>query len=351
MILANQKGKGEETLGKLGRVFFCGLLLCCFTAKAEAVEPGRQVVPLGRAVGIKLFSDGVVVVGMSPVETESGQSQPAKEAGLKVGDIVTHINGSEVDSIENVQEILETAEDSPLALAVLRGGKELQITAVAVETAEGEHKLGLWLRDSMAGIGTLTFYDPETQVYGALGHGVNDVDTAQLMPLESGAILFAEVADVRPGLSGSPGELQGVFDVERELGDLQLNCHLGIYGQLEEVGMWDGCAPMDVAEFPEIKEGPASILANVSGAETEEYSVNIVQIYPETPGETRNMMIEVTDARLLQRTGGIIQGMSGSPILQNDKIIGAVTHVLVNDPTRGYGTYIGNMLDASESMA
>lgn len=338
-------------MGKLGRLFFCAVLACCFFLETEAAESTRQVVPLGRAVGIKLFSDGVVVVGMSPIDTEAGQLQPAKEAGLKVGDIVTHINGSEVESIEHVQSVLKEAEDAPLAMAVIRAGKELQITAMAVETADGQHKLGLWLRDSMAGIGTLTFYDPDTGHYGALGHGVNDVDTAQLMPLESGAILFAEVADVRKGLAGSPGELQGAFDISRELGDLRLNSAIGIYGTMEETGMWNGIAPMDVAEFSQIQEGQAHIITNVEGEAVEQYAVNVVQVYPQGEGEHRNMMIEVTDPRLLERTGGIIQGMSGSPIIQNDKIIGAVTHVLVNDPTRGYGTYIGNMLDAAESMA
>lgn len=345
--------KGEDYLTKLGRLFFCGLVACCTFAFGvnSAQAQTRQVVPLGRAVGIKLFSDGVLVVGMSPIDTDTGSQQPAKDAGLKVGDIVTHINGNEVDTIENVQELLKDAQGNPLAMAVLRSGKELQITAMAVETGEGEHKLGLWLRDSMAGIGTLTYYDPANQSYGALGHGVNDVDTAQLMPLESGAILFAEVAEVEKGVAGNPGELQGVFDLSRELGDLQQNTAIGIFGHMEEVGMWNGMAPMDVAEFSEMEEGEAFILSNVQGEEIEEYSVNILQIYPETAGEYRNMMIEVTDPRLLDQTGGIIQGMSGSPIVQNDKIIGAVTHVLVNDPTRGYGTFIGNMLDAAESMA
>ncbi len=340
-------------MGKLGKMFLWGVLLCCSAGlqSTQAADVPRQVVPLGRAVGIKLFSDGVVVVGMSPIETQEGQEQPAKEAGLKVGDIVTHINGNEVDTIEGVQEILLEAENVPLALAVTRAGKSLQLTAVAAESADGGHKLGLWLRDSMAGIGTLTYYDPDKGDYGALGHGVNDVDTAQLMPLESGSILFAQVAEVRKGLAGNPGELQGAFDVTRELGTLQLNSNLGIYGKMEEVGMWNEMAPMDVAEFAEIQEGKASILSNVTGEEIEEYSVNIVEIYQTVPGETRNLMLEVTDSRLLEKTGGIIQGMSGSPILQEGKIIGAVTHVLVNDPTRGYGTYIGNMLDAAESMA
>lgn len=337
---------------KLGRVFFCGLLACCtfVVPKSQASEVTKQVIPLGRAVGIKLFSDGVVVVGMSPIDTEVGQLQPAKEAGLKVGDIVTHINGNEVDTIESVQSLLKEAEANPVALAVVRSGKELQITAVAVETPEGEHKLGLWLRDSMAGIGTMTFYDPDNQTYGALGHGINDVDTAQIMPLESGSILYADVADVEKGYIGDPGQLLGAFDVTQELGDLLLNTSMGIYGMLREETVFDGHKPMDVATYEEIEEGKAVILSNVNGDKVEEFSVNIAQIYPQTPGENRNMLIEITDDRLLDSTGGIVQGMSGSPIIQNDKIIGAVTHVLVNDPTRGYGIYIGNMLEAAESI-
>lgn len=335
----------------MGRILFCALLLSSTISKAQASDLPKQVIPLGNAVGIKLFSDGVVVVGMSPIDTNQGSLQPAKEAGLKVGDIVTHINGNQVDTIEVVQEILEEAQDNPLALAVTRSGKQLQITAVAVEDDTGQHKLGLWLRDSMAGIGTLTFYDPDTQVYGALGHGVNDVDTAQLMPLESGALLSAQVVDVRRGLSGNPGELQGAFDLDCELGDLQLNSEIGIFGKLTNLGMYNGMAPLDVAEFSHLKEGDATILANVTGNSVEEFSIKIQNVYPETPGETRNMMIEVTDPRLLEITGGIIQGMSGSPILQEGKIIGAVTHVLVNDPTRGYGTFIGNMLHAANTIA
>lgn len=339
---------------KFGRIFLCALVASCSLSlsgmESEAVDLPKQVVPLGRAVGIKLFSDGVVVVGMSPIETATGQQQPAKEAGIKVGDIVTHINGIEVDTIESIQEMLKEVETEPLALAVMRGGKELQITAVAVEDGTGSAKLGLWLRDSMAGIGTMTYYDPETHVYGALGHGVNDVDTAQIMPLESGSILYADVAEVDKGYIGNPGQLQGNFDVGRELGDLQLNSHLGIYGSLDETEaelLWWEMEPMDVARFDEIYEGEAVILSNVNGDEVQEFSIRVVEIYPEMPDEYRNMMIEIVDERLLDVTGGIVQGMSGSPIIQNDKIIGAVTHVLVNDPTRGYGVYIGNMLETA----
>lgn len=338
---------------KFGRMFFCTLMATCtllYGGNTTEASTLKQVAPIGRAVGIKLFSDGVVVVGMSPITTDHGEQQPAKEAGIKIGDILTHINGTEVDTIESVQEMLRDASSEPLALAVVRSGKELQITAVAVETDSGEHKLGLWLRDSMAGIGTMTFFDPETKSYGALGHGVNDVDTAQLMPLESGSILYSDVAGVDKGYIGDPGQLLGAFDVSRELGDLKLNSSIGIYGSLEDETLWEGLEPMDVARFEEMEEGEATILANIQGGEVVEYKVNIAQIYPQTPDEYRNMLVEVTDDRLVDQTGGIVQGMSGSPILQNGKIIGAVTHVLVNDPTRGYGIYIGNMLDALEGM-
>lgn len=334
---------------KIARFFLWGLVAVTLGMGSGAMaSQTTQLVPLGRAVGIKLFSDGVVVVGMSPIDTTEGSQQPAKDAGLEVGDIVTHINGEEVDSIEGVQALLKEAEDRPLAMAVLRSGQDIQITAVAVEAEDGAHKLGLWLRDSMAGIGTLTYYNPENGDFAALGHGINDVDTAQLMPLESGAILYADVADVKKGLVGQPGELQGAFDVSRELGSLSLNSDIGIYGTLEEESYHQGLVPLNTASFQDIQVGPATILANVTGDQVEEYTVNILELYPEYQGDSRNMMIEVTDPRLLQITGGIVQGMSGSPILQQNRIIGAVTHVLVNDPTRGYGIYIGNMLDAQE---
>lgn len=350
----HKKQEKRSDILKFGRMFFCTLMATCtllYGGNTTEASTLKQVAPIGRAVGIKLFSDGVVVVGMSPITTDHGEQQPAKEAGIKIGDILTHINGTEVDTIESVQEMLKEADDQPMALAVLRAGKELQISAVAVDTGQGEHKLGLWLRDSMAGIGTMTFYDPETDTYAALGHGVNDVDTAQIMPLESGAILYADVADVEKGYIGSPGQLQGAFDVTRELGDLRLNSNLGIYGKISTTeSEWDTYPLMDVADFQEIMEGEATILSNVTGDSIQEYTIRIAEIYPETSGENRNMMIEITDERLLDLTGGIVQGMSGSPILQQDKIVGAVTHVLVNDPTRGYGVYIGNMLQMAETI-
>lgn len=332
---------------KFGRFLLCGMVaatLCVGVATASEV---RTVIPLGQAVGIKLFSDGVVVVGMSSIQTDVGDAQPAKDAGLKVGDIVTHINGVEVDTIESVQQLVRETKDEPLALAVMRSGRSLQLTAIAAES-DGEHKLGLWLRDSMAGIGTLTFYDPQNATFGALGHGINDADTAQLMPLQSGGILFAEVVGVNKGTAGNPGELQGSFDLSSDLGELKLNTSIGIYGSVAHPNFQ--ATPVPVATKEEVVTGAATILCNVRGTEIEEFAVEISQIYPDLTSQSKNMMLEVTDPILLDATGGIVQGMSGSPILQNGKIIGAVTHVFVNDPTKGYGIFIENMLETADSI-
>ena len=314
---------------------------------AVSLTTPKTVVPLGRAVGIKLFSDGVLVVGLSDLEAQTGGKSPGQRCGLRAGDVITHINGQEVDTIEEVQTILKEDGDQPLTLRTSRSGKMLQMTTQAIQNSQGNYQLGVWLRDSMAGIGTMTFYDPESGTFAALGHGINDVDTAQLMPLESGSIMYASVADVKKGLSGAPGELHGTFDVEQDLGTLFANTQRGIYGTLTGDYFSGSGTPVEVASHDEVKPGPATIYSNISGEEVEEFEVEITLVYPDSEGETRNMMIQVTDPKLLEQTGGIVQGMSGSPIIQDGKLVGAVTHVLVNDPTRGYGIFIENMLDAA----
>lgn len=315
-------------------------------ALASSSAVGGKVVPLGRAVGIKLFSDGVLVVGLSAVETADGAVNPGRECGLKSGDIITHINGQEVNTIEEVQAILKEQDGGALALRATRNAKAIQLSARAVQNTQGSYQLGVWLRDSMAGIGTMTFYDPDSGVFAALGHGINDVDTATLMPLQSGSIMYASVSDVKKGVSGTPGELHGSFDVSHDLGSLYANTDLGIYGVLSGDELTGGQA-VEVAGRDQVEAGPATILSNIAGEQVQEYAVEITHVYPASSGDTRNLMIQVTDPRLLETTGGIVQGMSGSPILQNGCLVGAVTHVLVNDPTRGYGILAENMVDQS----
>ncbi len=312
-----------------------------------AAETVRTVVPVGRAVGIKLFSDGVLVVGFSEIPTQSGDAAPAKECGLRAGDIITHINSEEVDTIEQVQSLLQELEGDKMSIRCLRGEKQLQMTVQAVKcSSDGAYKLGVWIRDSMAGIGTMTFFDPASGTFGALGHGINDVDTFRLMPLQSGGIMEASVTQVRKGAKGEPGQLKGAFE-GGDIGDLRANTESGVFGTLKETDLAEGRAELEVAHPDEVKVGSATILSNIRGEDVKEYTVEITKVIPADDGDTRDLMLTVTDKELLETTGGIVQGMSGSPILQNGKIVGAVTHVLVNDPTTGYGIFVENMLKAA----
>lgn len=317
-------------------------------AAAMTAAP-RTLVPLGRAVGIKMFSDGVMVVGLSDITGESGPVSPARACGLRTGDIITHINSAEVDSIEAVQTVLQEAAGQRMSIRAVRGEKDMQFTAQAVKcTTDGAYKLGAWIRDSMAGIGTMTFYDPASGQFGALGHGINDVDTALLMPLESGSVMYASVSGVQKGESGVPGELHGVFQLEHDIGSLYANTAGGVFGTLTDNSFVSGGKAMEVADRTDVRTGSATILSNIAGDSVEEYQVEITKVFSGAAGDTRDLMIKVTDPRLLQTTGGIVQGMSGSPILQNGKFVGAVTHVLVNDPTQGYGILVSSMLDHAD---
>ena len=331
---------GAAALRGLGLLLAAVLTL--WPTAAWASPP--TVIPVGRAVGIKLFSDGVVVVGTSDITTENGNVNPAKACGLKEGDIITHINATEVDTIEEVSALLQELEGETMSIRAIRDDKQVQFTAkAALCSADGAYKLGAWIRDSMAGIGTVTFYCPDTGAFGALGHGINDADTALLMPLDSGSILPATVAGVEKGKSGDPGQLQGVFDTSSTLGLLSANTNGGVFGVMADSGWIEG-TPVEAARREEVESGEATILCNISGDRVDQYTIRIEKVFSESADDCRDYLIKVTDQRLLEATGGIVQGMSGSPILQNGKIVGAVTHVLVDDPASGYGIYVGRML-------
>lgn len=317
----------------------CALLLSG-AVNADAAE--RMLIPGGSVVGIKVECDGVLVVGMN--EPESG-SLPAFEAGIRTGDVITHIGSEEVESIAEFREELSEWSGGEITLRVLRGDKTMQFTVTPEKSARGGGELGVWLRDGMAGLGTVSFYDPETGLYGALGHAVNDIDTGVLLPVREGVIMKAEVSGVVRGECGKPGELLGSFDLNSRLGSIETNCTNGIFGRLDKnCGLACG-TPVEVAERKEVCVGPATVMACVDGT-VSEYAVEISRVYPSDNGG-RDLLLNVTDPVLIEKTGGIVQGMSGSPILQNGKLVGAVTHVLVNDPTKGYGIFVENMLDAA----
>ena len=330
-------------LGLTGEQFRAG---AAWSPGQQGGAVSRRVVPLGRAVGIKLFSDGVLVVGLSAIETDQGSKSPGKDCGLKLGDVITHVDGDQVDTIQQVQTLVARHKDQPLTIQAMRGEKQMQLTAAPVANRQGTYQLGVWLRDSMAGIGTMTFWDPDTGVFAALGHGINDVDTAALLPLESGGIMAATVSGVERGRVGAPGELHGDFDLTADLGSLYANTSQGVFGRTAQP-LSDRAETVEVARADQVRTGPATILSNIRGDQVEEFQVEITHVSRSGDG-TRNLMLEVTDPKLLSATGGIVQGMSGSPILQDGRLAGAVTHVLIDDPTRGYGIFAENMCRAAD---
>ena len=329
---------------RVAAFFLSGLM--CLSSLLSVQQPARaaalradRLIPVGHTIGIKLFAEGVVVIGLAEVDTGGAVRTPGADCGLQVGDVIEEANGLEVESSEQFASLLQCG--GVVELAVTRGEEELTLAAEPVLGSDGTWRLGAWIRDSMAGIGTVTFYDPETGTFGALGHGITDMDTGLLMPLGDGAVMSSSVKAVKRGEAGEPGELKGSFDLHHDLGPLYANTDRGVFGTMEDCDLVSGEA-LPVARAGEVRTGPATILSNVSGDGVEEYAIEIVRVL-DTSG-VQNLLIQVTDETLIGQTGGIVQGMSGSPIIQDGKLAGAVTHVMVNDPCKGYGILIENML-------
>ncbi|WP_433743059.1 SpoIVB peptidase [Falsibacillus pallidus] len=308
-----------------------------------------KVIPGGQSIGVKLNTLGVLVVGHHLVSTDKGKVSPGEKAGIQVGDIITEINGQKIENMSDVAPFVQKAGESGQELKVIvqRDHKIIKTNLMPMkDSSEDEYKLGLYIRDSAAGIGTMTFYDPKTKKYGALGHVISDMDTKKPIVVEDGQILKSTVTSIEKGSNGNPGEKLARFSPDREIiGDINRNSPFGIFGKLHH-GLDNGLLekPMPIALSNQVKEGPAKILTVVDGDQIEEYDIEIVSTIPQKFPATKGMVIKVTDPELLEKTGGIVQGMSGSPIIQNGKLIGAVTHVFVNDPTSGYGVHIEWML-------
>lgn len=304
----------------------------------------RRVVALcGTPFGIKMVTDGVMVVGTGAVtDCNSRAVSPAQTAGIQEGDIILSINGEKISSKKQLTKLVESSAGQPLSLVVRRGEQLTSLHLSPVRSSlDNSYHLGLWVRDSSAGIGTMTFYDPNNGCFAGLGHAICDVDTGQLMPLSQGEIVEASIIGVHVGKSGSPGQLQGAFVANRSIGSLYTNSYNGVYGRLMNQPVDAQTIPM--AQCQEVRQGPVKILTTVSGQKPQLFDACIEKLSLSQDEPTKNMVLRITDPDLLELSGGIVQGMSGSPIIQDGMLVGAVTHVFVNDPTRGYGIFAENM--------
>lgn len=308
-----------------------------------------RVIPGGQSIGVKLNAKGVLVVGHHLVQTETGKVSPGEVAGIQVGDMITEINGKSIERMSDVAPFIRESGKTgePLNLVLLRDGKYIR-TKLTPEKDKGEtsYRIGLYIRDSAAGIGTMTFVHPDSMKYGALGHVISDNDTKKPIQVEDGQIVRSTVTAIERGSHGNPGEKLARFSPDREIiGNITTNSPFGIFGKLN-TGMKNGVMDeaMPIALSHQVKEGPAKILTVIDKDKVEVFDVEIVSTVPQKFPATKGMVVKITDKRLLEKTGGIVQGMSGSPIIQDGRVIGAVTHVFVNDPTSGYGVHIEWML-------
>ncbi len=308
-----------------------------------------RMIPGGQSIGVKLNTVGVLVVGHHLVNSEKGKLSPGEQAGIQVGDMIIKMDGKKIENMSDVAPVVQQAGESGKALKVMvkREQQTIQTTLQPLkDKAEQDYKLGLYIRDSAAGIGTMTFVDPKTGKYGALGHVISDMDTKKPIVVENGRIVNSTVTSIEKGKNGSPGEKLARFSDNSRIGNITKNSPFGIFGKLDgQAGNSKFGKPMPIALSDQVKPGPAKILTVVDGKKVEAYDIKIVSTIPQKFPATKGMVIKITDPALLKKTGGIVQGMSGSPIIQNGRLIGAVTHVFVNDPTSGYGVHIEWMLD------
>lgn len=332
-------------VSRKSKKIICGLfslvLLLALTLTPIFADQGEshEVILGGTLFGVKMQTKGIPVVSIDRVETSSGACSPAYDAGIKPRDIIIKVNGQTATSAKQVVDQITDCGGKSILLTVERDGEIRELTLTPKIATDGKYHAGIWIRDSAAGIGTVTYIDPKTNEFAGLGHGICDGDTASLLPLSRGIVTEVELSGIVKGQCGIPGEIKGAFKGEK-IGSLVRNTSKGVYGIYSTLPSGVG-QKIQVAGFEDIREGEALIRCAVSG-EVRDYKIEIKKVNKNPNG--KNFNIKVTDEALLSITGGIVQGMSGSPIIQNGKLIGAVTHVTVNDASAGYGIYIGNMM-------
>lgn len=316
-----------------------------------AVIPKTTVIPLGTAIGMKLYTKGVLVVGMSQINNDKNEkTKPYENSGIEQGDTIIAINNNEVKNTEELIQEVNKSEGNSIKIKYLKNNETLE-TSITPVKSKNEYKIGLWVRDAAAGVGTLTFYEPSTNSFMALGHGISDIDTEKIVDISNGELITANILSLKKGEKGNPGEIKGTIDSGSKIGKINKNTNLGVYGTVTNknyLGI-NSSKEMEVATRGEIKEGKAQIICQLDNTGKKTYDIEIEKIYTMNNEDNKSMLIKVTDKNLLEKTGGIIQGMSGAPIIQNGKFIGAVTNVLVNDPTQGYAIFADMMIKQMRS--
>lgn len=312
-----------------------------------SVLPKTTVIPLGNIAGVKLYTNGVLVVGMSEIEgNDNKKYKPYEHTGITEGDTIVKIDNQQIDSTKDLIETVNRTNGKEVKVEYIHAEETKECSIQPVKTGESEYKLGLWVRDSAAGVGTVTFYEPSSKSFGALGHGITDIDTNELINIASGEFITTRILNITKGERGEPGKIQGTIENQANIGTISKNSRYGIYGQVKNLSGLniDMSKEMEVATRDEIQIGKASILCSLDNQKPKEYEIEIKRIYKDNNYDNKSMEIKVTDEELINKTGGIIQGMSGSPVIQNGKFIGAVTHVLVNEPKEGYAVFGDIML-------
>ena len=354
-VLEVSTNSGEKTIHKIGNETLSVSLFDKLFLKSVDVSvlPKTTVIPVGNIAGVKLYTNGVLVVGMSEIEGEDSKTyKPYENTGIEEGDTIVKVNENLVNSTDDLIEKVNMSKGEKVEIEYIHDEETKECSITPVKTSEEEYKLGLWVRDSAAGVGTVTFYEPSTQSFGALGHGITDIDTGDLLNIASGEFVTAKVLNIKKGEDGNPGKIQGTVEEQETIGEITKNTEFGIYGKIQVLSSLniDTSKEMEVAMREEIETGKATILCSLDNQTVKEYEIEITKIYRDNNYNNKSMEIKVTDDELIEKTGGIIQGMSGSPIIQNGKFVGAVTHVLVNSSTEGYAIFGDLMLKQSKEV-
>lgn len=342
-IEAATKNIEDNSLNETGKIDLSLNLLDKIPLKEISVNviPKVKVIPLGNAIGLKLYTEGVLIVGMSEIEGK----RPYELSGIKEGDRIISIDDKKIETTEDLIETVNASKGKEVSIKYVRENSEEVTNITPVQTKENEYKLGLWVRDAAAGVGTASFYIPSTGMFASLGHGITDIDTGDLITISNGELVSTNIVSIQKGEKGKPGEIKGSIEGASKIGEVYKNTSFGIFGKVSNKNSLKVTeSEMEILNRDEIKKGKAQIICELEDGKKEHYDIEIQRIYTANNKDNKSMLIKITDERLLEKTGGIIQGMSGSPIIQNGKFVGAVTHVLVNDPTTGYGIFADMML-------